>query len=172
MRILGIDPGSRATGFGVVDFDGGRPRRVAGDVIRTAEGSLVVRLTRIFAELERVIAATKPDAAALESVFASHNVRSALVLGHARGAALLACGRAGLPVAEYAPAQVKGAVAGYGRAAKGQVQRMVARLLALEACPPVDEADALAVALCHGHGARGLERVRGAEALAGARRRS
>ena len=154
MRILGIDPGSRATGFGVVEFEGSLLRHVASGVIRPPEGALAARLAHIFAELERVIAATRPDGSALEAVFASHNARSALVLGHARGAALLACGRAGLDVGEYAPAQVKTAVAGYGAAAKTQVQRMVQKLLGLPESPASDAADALAVAICHGHSAR------------------
>ena len=155
MRILGIDPGSRATGYGVVEFDGSRLRRVVGGVIRPPQSALAARLAGTFAALERVIAETTPAGAALESVFAARNVRSALLLGHARGVALLACGMVDLPTAEYAPTQVKGAVVGHGGASKAQVQRMVQQLLGLAESPPADEADALAVAICHGHASRG-----------------
>ena len=159
MRILGIDPGSRATGYGVVELDGSALCHVESGVIRPPKAALAVRLAHIFGELERVIAATRPDTGALEAIFASHNARSALVLGHARGAALLACGRAGLEVGEYAPSQVKGAVVGYGAAAKSQVQRMVQKLLGLPESPASDAADALAVAICHGHSSRGVGAV-------------
>ena len=151
MRTLGIDPGLRATGFGVVDLGGSRRVRVAGGVIRPGGDCLASRLAEIMERLEAVISETRPDHAALEAVFVSRNPRSALLLGHARGAALTACGRAGIPTAECAPAAVKVAVTGYGRASKDQVQRMVQRLLGLGKPPASDEADALAVAICHGH---------------------
>ena len=149
MRILGIDPGSHRTGWGVVERDGSTLRRVAADVIAARGESLALRLASIQEALGRVIEEYRPEAAALESVFMHRNPRSALLLGHARGAALCACGRAGLPTSEYAPARVKVAVSGYGRAGKPQVQSMVARLLGLDAQPRSDEADALAVAICH-----------------------
>jgi crossover junction endodeoxyribonuclease RuvC len=158
VRILGIDPGSRVTGYGVVDLDGGKLTRVAGGVVRPGHRDLAQRLADIYSELCAVIAATSPDCAALESVFAAHNARSALILGQARGAALLACGIAQLRVAEYAPTQVKGAVAGYGGAGKAQVQNMVQRLLGLDELPAADEADALAIAICHGHSSSGVGR--------------
>jgi crossover junction endodeoxyribonuclease RuvC len=167
VRIFGIDPGSRATGWGVVQVEGSRLSRVAGGVIRAAEGGPAERLALIHRALCAAIDETRPERAALESVFHARNARSALLLGQARGAALAACGLRGLPTAEYAPAQVKGAVAGYGAASKQQVQRMVQRLLGLSAPPPTDEADALAVAICHGHASRGA--ARRADALEAAR---
>ncbi len=149
MRILGIDPGSHQTGWGVVEREGSGFRRVAGDVIRARGDSVAQRLASIHAGLTEVIATYSPDGAALESVFTHRNPRSALLLGQARGAALVACGQAGLATSEYAPAHVKVAVSGYGRAGKGQVQQMVRRLLSLDVEPRPDEADALAVAICH-----------------------
>jgi crossover junction endodeoxyribonuclease RuvC len=142
----------------VVDLDGANLTRVAGGVIRPGQRELAQRLADIYSELRSVIAATSPECAALESVFAAHNVRSALILGQARGAALLACGIEQLRVAEYAPSQVKAAVAGYGGAGKTQVQNMVQRLLALSELPATDEADALAIAICHGHSSSGVGR--------------
>ncbi len=153
MRVLGIDPGSRATGYGIVDHHSGRLCRVAGGVIRTGAETPARRLARIYAALRELIGEFRPDQTALEAVFAHRNVRSALLLGQARGAALVACGQAGLEAAEYAPTQVKLAVVGYGSADKAQVQQMVRRLLGLEAPPATDEADALAVAICHAHSA-------------------
>jgi crossover junction endodeoxyribonuclease RuvC len=159
VRILGIDPGSNATGYGVVSVDGGVLRRLGGGTIRTRGDTLAERLAHLQRELERAIAALAPDAAALEAVFSAKNARSALVLGHARGVALAACGCAGLGTDEYTPAQVKVAVTGYGRAEKTQVMKMVQRLLGLAAAPPSDEADALAVAICHGLALRSPARI-------------
>ncbi len=159
MRILGIDPGSNATGYGVVCVEGSSLRRLGGGTIRTRGETLGARLAHLQRELERVIAELAPDAAALESVFSARNVRSALVLGHARGVALAACAFAGLETGEYAPAQVKVAVTGYGRAEKLQVMRMVQRLLGLTEPPKTDEADALAIAVCHGLSRRSAGRV-------------
>lgn len=149
--MLGIDPGSRATGYGVVDREGGRLERVAGGVIRVAGQELARRLAAIAEALEAVLLETQPDSVALEAVFLARNPRSALLLGQARGAALVACGRMGLAGSEYSPAEVKCAVTGYGSADKAQVQQMVGRLLHLAEVPPADEADALAVAICHAH---------------------
>ncbi|MBW2413445.1 MAG: crossover junction endodeoxyribonuclease RuvC [Deltaproteobacteria bacterium] len=163
MRILGVDPGTRATGYGLVDLDGSRLRRVAGGVIRPASGPLGHRLAAIQARLAAVIEEFGPDSTAVEGVFAARNVRSALTLGHARGVALAALAAAGLEIGEYSPSQVKRAVTGHGAAAKPQVQQMVQRLLGLADAPPADEADALAVAICHGHsqaGRRGRDRLR------------
>ena len=151
MRILGIDPGTRATGFGLIECRGSTLRRIAGGTIRPRAPDLAGRLREIQLALERVIAEEKPEGAALEAVFSARNPRSALLLGHARGAALVACAGAGLVPAEYAPGRIKQAVVGYGGASKSQVQQMVQRLLGLAAPPPADEADALAVAICHGH---------------------
>ncbi len=154
VRVLGVDPGSRCTGYGVVDRHGSELRRVDSGVIRPRGSTLAERLSAIHAELTLVIARHQPHAAALEAVFSARNARSALVLGHARGVALAACGQAGLPTAEYAPATVKSAVTGYGMADKTQVQRMVQRLLGLDSLPPSDAADAIAVAICHAQSLR------------------
>ena len=161
MRILGVDPGTRATGYGVVDLEGSRLRRVAGGVIRPGAGSLGQRLAGIQARLAALIEEFGPDSTAVEGVFSARNARSALTLGHARGVALAALAASGLETGEYSPSQVKLAVTGHGAAGKPQVQQMVQRLLGLRDPPPADEADALAVAICHGHsqvGRRGRER--------------
>jgi crossover junction endodeoxyribonuclease RuvC len=138
----------------VVEVEGSSLALVAAGVIRPAAPLLSERLACIAQTLEGVIRQVAPHSSALESVFTARNPRSALLLGQARGAALVACGLAGLETAEYAPAQVKRAVVGYGAAEKEQIQRMVQRLLGLAGPPPSDEADALAVALCHAHWAR------------------
>ncbi len=148
--VLGIDPGSRATGFGIVRRDGHRLRPVAQGVVRpSASSPLPMRLMAIFQGISRKIEEFSPDAVAVEEIFFSMNARSALVLGHARGAALLAAANHGLPVHEYSPSEVKNAVVGYGRAEKQQVQQMVRLILGLAQPPPQDAADALAVAICH-----------------------
>ncbi len=154
VRVLGIDPGSHTTGWGVVDMEGSRLRWLQSGVIETSGGSLAERLAQIYGGVSQVIASSRPEAAALESVFSHRNPRSAILLGHARGAALAACGVAGLSAAEYAPTRVKLAVSGYGRADKTQVQRMVRRLLGLDSPLLPDEADALAVSICHSLEAR------------------
>jgi len=159
-RILGIDPGSRITGWGVIDVVGSRATHVDHGRIRCERGELPDRLAQIFAELGEVIRRHTPDEAAIEEVFVNRNVASALILGQARGAAICALASAGLKIAEYAPAQVKSAVVGTGRAEKTQVQHMVKVLLGLREAAEADAADALAVALCHGH-------VRGTIARAG-----
>ncbi len=149
-RILGIDPGSRTTGYGLVETDGNH-RCLADGVIRSPKGTLAERLARIHAGLTEVIAEFSPDEVAVERVFVHRNADSALKLGQARGAALVACVSAGLPVAEYAPTLVKQAVVGAGRADKRQVAFMVRALLRLRATPLEDAADALAIAICHAH---------------------
>ncbi len=151
MRILGIDCGSQATGYGVIDSDGRRHRMVACGAIRTDAGQeFAERLRTIGAALREVIAAYGPEEAAVEDTFAAENPRSALKLTHVRGVALFVCAEAGLPVAAYPPAQVKLAVAGNGRAAKHQVQWVTRVLLGLQEPPePLDASDALAVAICH-----------------------
>ena len=168
MRILGIDPGSHRTGWGVIERDGSELRRVAGDVIAARGDTLAERLASIHIGLAAVIDEHRPDMAAVESVFTHRNPRSALLLGQARGVALGCCGLAGLSTAEYAPAQVKLAVSGSGRAAKSQIQRMVRHRLALRAEPRSDEADALAVAICHSLERRAAETI--ARSLAAQRR--
>ncbi|HTO53332.1 MAG TPA: crossover junction endodeoxyribonuclease RuvC [Myxococcota bacterium] len=159
MRILGIDPGSNATGYGVVFVEGSSLRRLGGGTIRVRGDSLGARLAQLQRELARLIAELAPEVAALESVFSARNARSALVLGHARGVALATCAGAGLATDEYSPSQVKVAVTGFGRAEKPQVAKMVQRLLGLAAPPPSDEADALAIAVCHGLSRRGPARL-------------
>ena len=165
MRVLGIDPGSLATGYGVVTVEGSTLRRIGGGTIRAKGDTLADRLAFLQLELTRAIAEFSPDTAALETIFSARNARSALVLGHARGVALAACGTALLDPAEYTPQQVKAAVTGYGRADKSQVMLMIQRLLGLVAKPPSDEADALAVAICHGMSMRGHARLRTAQAV-------
>lgn len=148
-RILGIDPGSRFTGYGIIDSERGKCRIVASGRIATGNGEMAPRLAQIDAELTALIAEFSPQEAAFEEVFVSKNLRSALILGQARGVALCAAARATLPVAEYAATQVKLALTGTGRAEKEQVQHMVRILLNLQGKLVADASDALAVALTH-----------------------
>ncbi len=150
VRILGIDPGSQVTGFGIVDAIGGQARAVAWGSIRTS-GEHSERLRRIFEEIDRIISTHAPEEVAIESVFVHRNADSALKLGQARAAALCATFRARLPIHEYSPRHIKKAVVGAGGAEKPQVQRMVKMLLGLGEAPEPDAADALAAALCHAH---------------------
>ncbi|MTW02003.1 crossover junction endodeoxyribonuclease RuvC [Duganella ginsengisoli] len=151
MIILGIDPGLRTTGFGVIHKHGHKLRYIASGTIKSGEGELPARLKVILDGVAEVAATYKPDCAAIEKVFVNVNPQSTLLLGQARGAAICALVSNGLPVAEYSPTQLKQAVVGTGRAAKSQVQEMVARLLALPGLPGTDAADALGVAICHAH---------------------
>ena len=151
MRVFGIDPGSVRTGYGCVESDGTRHRLVLCGALAAPAGAVLSdRLHVIHDGLTRLLREAQPDCVVVESVFHAKNVRSALVLGHARGVALLAIVEAGLPLIEYSPAEIKRATVGYGRAEKAQVQHMVKLLLGLAAPPsPHDAADALAVAICH-----------------------
>ena len=150
MRVLGIDPGSRRTGWGVVDACGGGFRHVAsGTIVLAPAAHLGTRLARLHAECLRLIAAWEPAAVVLERAFVARNVQSAFRLGEARGAVLAAAGAAGAVLAEYAPASVKLATVGYGQADKRAMGRGVALRLGLERPPAPDAADALALALCH-----------------------
>ena len=153
MRVFGIDPGSTRTGYGCVESDGSRHRLVTcGALAAPARAPFADRLVAIHRGLADLLAAARPDCVAIENVFHASNARSALLLGHARGVAVLAAREAGLAVVEYTPAEVKRAVVGYGRAEKQQVQQMVRLLLGLDAAPaPYDAADALAIAICHLH---------------------
>ena len=155
MRILGIDPGLRITGFGVVDQEGSRLVYVASGRIRTADGGLSSRVQTILEGLNEVIATHRPALVVLEKVFVNVNPNSTLMLGQARGTALCVAVMHGLPVAEYTALQVKQAVVGNGHAQKRQVQEMVRRLLKLTGAPSPDAADALACAICHAHGGHG-----------------
>jgi crossover junction endodeoxyribonuclease RuvC len=152
MRVLGIDPGSTVTGYGVVERRGARVLHVTHGTLRAPRGApLAERLAALSAGLAREIGAHRPDVAVVERVYCGRSARAALVLGHARGVALAAAAAAGLPVLEYTAPEIKLAVAGSGAAEKRQVQAMVGRLLGLAPAPAVDASDALAAALCHAH---------------------
>ena len=151
VRILGVDPGSVKTGVGIIDVQGNRLRHVHHTVIRCGTGDFDTRLHFLFAALKDVITEFQPQSAAIEDVFVSKNVSSALKLGQARGALIAACGECRLRVGAYSPTQVKQAVVGFGRAEKTQVQHMIRLLLHPPEPMPEDAADALAVAICHAH---------------------
>ncbi len=167
-RILGIDPGLRVTGFGLIVQQGNTLTYVTSGCIRASGDSLPVRLGIIARDIAHVIAAENPCEVAVEKVFVNVNPNSTLLLGQARGAAIAAAVLAGIPVHEYTAGQVKQAVVGQGRAAKSQVQAMVQRLLQLPGMPSADAADALACAICHAHGSVGM----GMLATSGFRRRA
>lgn len=176
MRILGIDPGLRVTGFGIIEKQGSRLHYIGSGCIRTMASNasagettenLPQRLKIILDGVAEVIATYQPEQTAIEKVFVNVNPQSTLLLGQARGAAISALVLAGLPVAEYTALQIKQAVVGHGKAAKEQVGHMVRKLLALDGEPGADAADALACAICHAHGGQGL----GALATAGHRMR-
>ena len=151
MIVLGIDPGTADTGYGVVESAGSRLRALAQGVIKTRPGvPLELRLADIHGQIGELLDDHQPDAMAIEELFFGVNVRTAFAVGQARGVVLLAAGQRGVPTGSYTPQQVKGAVCGQGAAGKEQVSRMVTRLLALSAPPARDHAsDALAVAICH-----------------------
>lgn len=151
MKILGIDPGLRITGFGVIHKQGNKLTYVASGVIKTPDEDLPQRLKTILTGVSEVIRTYQPDCAAIEKVFVNVNPQSTLLLGQARGAAICALVGADLSVAEYTALQVKQAVVGQGKAQKQQVQDMVQRLLMLSGTPSTDAADALGVAICHAH---------------------
>ncbi|MEP7208997.1 MAG: crossover junction endodeoxyribonuclease RuvC [Casimicrobiaceae bacterium] len=159
-RILGIDPGLRVTGFGVIAVNGSRLSYLTCGCIKSSSGELPQRLGVILRDLAEVIANMRPTEVAIEKVFVNVNPQSTLLLGQARGAAISAAVLAALPVAEYTALQVKQAVVGHGKAAKEQVQDMVRRLLNLPGAPSPDAADALACAICHAHAAQGLGGLR------------
>ncbi|MEN3276584.1 MAG: crossover junction endodeoxyribonuclease RuvC [Massilia sp.] len=152
MIILGIDPGLRTTGFGVIEKHGSKLRYIASGTIKTGlEGALPPRLKIILDGVREIVATYQPSCAAIEKVFVNVNPQSTLLLGQARGAAISALVGADLEVAEYSPTQIKQSVVGTGKAAKPQVQDMVSRLLMLPGLPGSDAADALGVAICHAH---------------------
>jgi len=159
-RVLGIDCGSNATGYGLIETDGRASSMIVSGVIRTRrQSSFADRLCRIAQALRELIEIYAPAEVAIESIFHSVNARSALQLGHVRGVALLIAAEAQLPIHEYSPLQIKSSVVGYGRAEKMQVQEMVKLLLRLDSKPPEDAADALAAALCHAHHSRTLTKL-------------
>ena len=151
MRVIGVDPGSDTTGYGVIDSDGRNYELVEYAGIRApARFAFAERLLIISQKLEEVIERLRPHACAVEETFYAVNVKSALKLGHVRGCVLMVAARAGLEVAEYSPLEIKSALVGYGRAEKQQVQEMVRILLGLKEPPePLDASDALAAAICH-----------------------
>lgn len=151
MIILGIDPGTAIVGYGLVEINSGHLRAQDYGCIRTSSNKpAYLRLVAIYDRLKEIISASRPEIMAIEELFFNKNTRTALAVGQARGVVLLAAAHSGLPVAEYTPLEVKQAVAGFGRASKDQVQRMVQVLLDLDKAPrPDDAADALAVAICH-----------------------
>ena len=150
-RILGIDPGSRVTGYGIIDQAGQQISYVASGCIRTSGDAIAERLGIIFSGINTIIQEYLPDEMAIERVFMSKNADSALKLGQARGAAICASVHREVPVDEYAAREIKQAVVGNGGASKEQVQHMICVLLSLQKTPPADAADALGVAVCHGH---------------------
>lgn len=162
MRVLGIDPGSRITGFGVVEWGEGRVLYVESGCVRTVGGPLAERLREIFHGVGEVVDTYGPCEVAVEQVFMHRNAGSALKLGQARGAAICAAVAQGLQVSEYTPAAIKQSIVGKGNAAKVQVQHMVQALLGLAATPQEDASDALAVALCHVHHRQTAERLNNA----------
>ena len=161
MRVLGIDPGSQTTGWGVVEGNGRRYSMVAFGAVRVPSSlTFSARLLRICNGLEEVIAQHRPDACALEDAFLATNVKVSMKLGQVRGVVLLVAERAALDIHEYSPRLIKQTVVGYGNAEKHQVQEMVRLLLSLKSVPsPHDAADALAVAICHFHHAQFRERI-------------
>jgi len=150
-RILGIDPGSRLTGFGIIDVHQKKSVYVTSGCIRMQAKLMPLRLHEIYTGINQIIEQYQPTISAIEQIFMYRNAATALKLGQARGVAMVACVQHGLPVHEYAPTQIKQAVVGTGRADKIQVQHMVKVLLSLSNTPQTDAADALAVAICHAH---------------------
>ena len=160
MRIIGIDPGSAVTGYGIVELEDGVIRHVDnGGISSRPNLPYPQRLHNIYTKLISLIEAYRPDAAVIENVFVAKNARSSLLLGQARGVAMMAATGAGLKMAEYTPAEVKKAVVGTGRATKHQVQCMVKAILGLEQVAAEDASDALAVAICHCHTAGLKQRI-------------
>jgi crossover junction endodeoxyribonuclease RuvC len=150
LRILGIDPGTNVTGYGIVEkHSNGLTKVLYGEIRTVKKQQLSQRLKIIFTDLMAVIEKSEPDTVVLEDIFFGKNVKSLIKQGHARGVVLLAASMKGLPVYEYSPLEIKKAVVGYGRAEKSQVQQMVKAILRLSDLPPEDAADALAIAICH-----------------------
>jgi len=161
MVILGIDPGYAILGYGIVEQKGNRfSAKGYGAVTTRAEEKMPERLRILYAELVQIIETYQPDVVSIEELFFNKNTKTALMVGQARGVALLACANAGVEIYEYTPLQIKQGLVGYGRAEKNQVQQMVKTLLNLQEIPkPDDVADALAAAICHGHAANYHKRI-------------
>ena len=157
--ILGIDPGSRITGYGVISHVVNKSNYLGSGVIRTQGPSTIERLNQIFIGIQQIIAHYQPNEVAIEEVFLHQNPNVALKLGQARGAALVAASLHTQQLGEYSPREIKLAVVGFGAAKKDQVQHMIKVLLNLSSAPPVDAADALAVALCHAHSRHGYAKI-------------
>ncbi len=164
-RILGIDPGSRLTGYGVIEMHAGRAIWVGSGCIRIKGDDLASRLRILVDGIREILDQHQPASVAVEQVFMHRNADSALKLGQARGAAISVVAGQHLPVHEYSPTQIKKAIVGKGNAAKGQVQHMVKAMLGLSHLPQEDAADALAVALCHAHTAQTLTRMTPTQAI-------
>ncbi|MBQ4577251.1 MAG: crossover junction endodeoxyribonuclease RuvC [Firmicutes bacterium] len=162
MRIIGIDPGYAILGYGVVEVKGNRFFPVEyGAVTTDKDMEMPDRLKHLYSELMEIIDRTRPDVCSIEELFFNTNTTTAILVGQARGVAILACANSGVPINEYTPVQIKQALTGYGRAEKKQVQMMVKAMLGLDEVPkPDDTADALAAAICHGHAAPGKERMK------------
>lgn len=148
MRVVGIDPGSLVAGYGVLEEGSREPRHLESGVIRTTEKELALRLAQLFSGIEEILRRIKPEALAIEEVFFARNVKSALILSHARGVALLAASRAGLKIYEYPARKIKQTVVGHGNAGKEQVRKVLGGMFGVE-FEQNDASDALAVALCH-----------------------
>ena len=162
MRILGIDPGYAILGYGIIEMTGNHFSPCDFGAVTTEAGAdMTDRLKRIYNSLMDIIAEYEPEAASIEELFFNTNSKTALLVGQARGVAILACANSGLEVYEYTPLQIKQALTGYGRADKAQIQAMVMRILNLSAAPkPDDAADALAAAICHGNSSGGLSKTK------------
>ncbi len=155
IRAIGIDPGSRVTGIGVVEAQGQTLKHIHSESVRLGSGPLATRLVAIYERIQEIVQVHEPQVGAIEKVFLASNPQSALVLGQARGSALLALAQQDLETSEYSALEIKRAVTGTGRASKEQVQHMVRILLGLNRRPPQDAADALACAICHLHMSQG-----------------
>jgi len=168
LTILGVDPGYAILGWGVVEYQSSRHRLMGYGAVETDKGMpLPERLKKIYADLTGVIELYTPDVCAVEELFFNSNQKTAIMVGEARGAAILACANAGVEVFEYTPLQIKQALTGYGRADKHQVQEMVRQILGLEKAPrPDDAADAVAAAICHANSSDYLDRIARYEATA------
>ena len=165
IKILGIDPGSQVTGYGIINIEGNHATHVTHGYIKVSGISQAEKLHSIYTSLNNIITEYRPEEAAIERVFMHRNADSALKLGQARGAAIVACAEHALPLHEYTANQVKQATVGRGHAAKQQVQHMIRVLLCLDGEPQADAADALAVALCHGHSRELLAKMPGVSGI-------